>query len=229
MVKKKLNLVVVSHPDDEILGIGGTGAVLVSKGEIVQPIILCGDVKARTNRPNSDELHNNIISANKHLGFNNPVLGKFPNIKMNTIDHIDLVNFIEQQILIFQPDRIFTHHPNDLNDDHVQTVKACLPAARLFQRRTNIKPLEALYFMEILSSTDWSFSSSQDVFNPDTYADISETLQLKLGALAKYKDVMRASPHPRSIEVLTGHASSRGAQCGFKYAEAFQTGFKRGV
>ena len=94
MNKKKVNLIVVAHPDDEVLGFGGTGANLVKQGEVVQPIILCGNVKARTKRPKSSNLYDNMISANQCLGFNVPVLGKFPNIRMNTIDHIDIVKFI---------------------------------------------------------------------------------------------------------------------------------------
>lgn len=226
-MSQNLNLVVVAHPDDEILGFGGTGAKLVKQGEIVQPIILCGDVKERSSRPSSDDLYNNIIEANKLLGFNKPVLGSFPNIKMNTVSHIDLVKFIEEQILLFKPNQIFTHHPSDLNDDHVQTTMACLAATRLFQRRTDVKPLKSIYLMEILSSTDWSFPSIKKNFEPDTFVDITETLDLKLQALSKYKNVMRPAPHPRSNEVLTSHARSRGALCGYLYAESFQLAFKR--
>ena len=224
-----INLVVVAHPDDEILGFGGTGAKLVREGEVVQPIILCGNVQERVNRPHIQDLYNNMIEANQYLGFNIPVLGEFPNIRMNTVDHIEIVKFIEQQIIKFQPNRIFTHHPSDLNDDHVHTAKACLPAARLFQRRVNIRPLDAIYFMEILSSTDWSFPMVKKKFEPDTFIDISQTHEVKLQALSKYKDVMRPSPHPRSIEVLNGHARVRGSQCGYEYAEAFQSVFKRGI
>ena len=81
--------------------------------------------------------------------------------------------------------------------------------------------------MEILSSTDWSFPSVNEKFEPNIFVDIKDTLQLKLQALSKYKKVMRPVPHPRSVEVLTGHASSRGAQSGYQYAEAFQMVFKR--
>jgi len=224
-----INLVVVAHPDDEILGFGGTGAKLVREGEVVQPIILCSNVQERLKRPDIQELYNNMIEANQYLGFNIPVLGEFPNIRMNTVDHIEIVKFVEQQIIKFQPNRIFTHHPSDLNDDHFHTAKACLPAARLFQRRTDIRPLDAIYFMEILSSTDWSFPMEKKKFEPDTFIDISQTHEVKLQALSKYKDVMRPSPHPRSTDVLNGHARVRGSQCGYEYAEAFQSVFKRGI
>ena len=153
----------------------------------------------------------------------------FPNIKMNTVPHIDIVKFIEEQILKFEPNKIFTHHPSDLNDDHVHTAMSCLPAARLFQRRLDVKPIDAIYFMEILSSTDWSFPTNKKNFEPDTFTDITETLELKLQALSMYENVVKTAPHPRSIEVLTGHASSRGGQCGYRFAEAFQVAFKRGV
>ncbi len=228
-IKPRLNLVVVAHPDDEVLGFGGTGAKLVKSGERVQPVILCGDVRVRSHRPESKDLHLDMIAANKTLGFNPPVVGEFPNIRMNTVDHLDIVRFIEEKVLSFQPVRIFTHHPSDLNDDHVQTMKACLAAARLFQRRLNAQPLEAVYFMEILSSTDWSFPGVKTTFMPDTFSDISETLDLKLQALSKYRNVMRPAPHPRSQHVLSGHAAYRGGQSGFVYAEAFQTAFRREV
>lgn len=229
MKRKKLNLVVVSHPDDEVLGFGGTGAKLAQQGEIVQPIILCGEVRERSERPQINDLYSDMIAANHELGFANPVLGDFPNIRMNTVDHLDMVKFIEKQIMEYNPSRIFTHHPSDLNDDHVQTTKACLAAARLFQRRSDIAPVEAIYFMEILSSTDWSFPAVNTAFTPDTFSNISETLDLKLLALSKYRNVFRPAPHPRSIEILKGHAAYRGGQCCFHYAEAFQTAFRRGV
>ena len=109
-----INLVVVAHPDDEVLGFGGTGKSLVEAGDVVQSIVASGLADARTQRPEDDELLADISSANDLLGFSHPVLGAFPNIMLNTLPHIELVQFIEKAIMDFQPDRIFTHHPNDL-------------------------------------------------------------------------------------------------------------------
>ena len=223
-----VNLVVVAHPDDEVLGFGGTGAQLLKRGEIVQAVILCGDVNVRSNRPKDDDLFSDMQKANQLLGFNEPVVGDFPNMRMNTVDHIEIVQFIERQILKFQPTRIFTHHPGDLNDDHIQTSKGCMAASRCFQRGAEIIPLQSLNFMEILSSTDWSFSVCGQQFLPNTFFDIESTIDLKISALREYRNVMRDSPHPRSVEILRGHAAYRGGQCGIKFAESFQTIFRVG-
>ena len=97
---KIVNLVVVAHPDDEILGFGATGTKLSRAGEVVQPIILCGDVDVRAKRPGDEELLADIRAANAVVGSSEPVLGSFPNIRMNTVDHIDIVQFIEKHDVV---------------------------------------------------------------------------------------------------------------------------------
>ena len=64
-----LNLIVVAHPDDEILGFGGTGYIEKQKGNTVQPIILCGEVEVRSNKPENYELYEDMKKANSFLGF----------------------------------------------------------------------------------------------------------------------------------------------------------------
>ncbi|AKE52338.1 PIG-L deacetylase family protein [Kangiella geojedonensis] len=227
---KKTNLIVVAHPDDEVLGCGGTGAKLVQQGEIVQPVILCGNVDVRSLRPTDEELYDDMCVANSTVGFQIPILGSFPNIRMNTVPHVEIVQFIEKQIEDFKPTRIFTHHPGDLNDDHVQVSKACQAAARLYQRRSDVPALKALYFMEILSSTDWAFPTTGENFTPSTFQEIGEeALTRKINALRHYRNVMRDFPHPRSEEVLRGLAAYRGGQAGLNYAEAFQLVFQNGI
>ncbi|NTW63633.1 MAG: PIG-L family deacetylase [Chlorobiaceae bacterium] len=224
-----MNLVVVAHPDDEILGFGATGAKLSLAGENVQVVILCGNVDVRILRPDDAGLYDDIVTANEKLGFGIPVLGSFPNIRMNNVDHVDLVQFIESQIIRFTPDRIFTHHPGDLNNDHLQVSRACMAAARLFQRRNDLKPLESLHLMEISSSSDWAYPGVGDVFTPNTFVDVTGFVDLKIEALKCYRNVMRDFPHSRSTEAINGLAAYRGGQCGLGYAEAFQTIFRSTV
>lgn len=223
------NLIVVAHPDDEVLGFGATGSKLARAGDTVQAIILCGEVNARTHRPTNKELFADTRRANALLGFLPPVLGSFPNIKMNTVPHLEIVQFIERQITEFGPDRIFTHHPGDLNNDHLQVGRACFAAARYFQRNPAVASLRSLHTIEIPSSTDWSFPGVGDPFSPNLFVEVgAEGLEAKIAALACYRKVMRDFPHPRCREVLTGLAACRGAQAGMKYAEAFATLFQRG-
>ena len=126
-----INLLVVAHPDDEILGFGATGIIATRNGEEVIPLILCGGVDQRSFRPSDIELNKNILQASNILGFSDPILGNFPNIKLNSIPHIDLVKFIEGFILKLRPNRIFTHHPGDLNNDHKMVSNACMTASRI--------------------------------------------------------------------------------------------------
>jgi LmbE family N-acetylglucosaminyl deacetylase len=218
-------LIVVAHPDDEVLGCGATAAAMAARGTRVDSCILSGDADARSGRPAPDDLQSDTAKANEILGFQTPIMGSFPNIRFNAVPHLDLVQFIEAAIEQTGADTVFTHHPADINDDHKQTSAACQAAVRLFQRRSGVRPLRSLYFMEIVSATDWTFPSA-DSFRADTFFEIGEEmLAKKLSALRSYRGVMRDFPHPRSEEIIRGLAAYRGGQAGMFYAEAFQTAF----
>jgi LmbE family N-acetylglucosaminyl deacetylase len=160
------------------------------------------------------------------VGLPNAILGSFPNIELNTVPHLELVQFIEEAIVQVEADVIFTHHPADLNNDHLHTSAACQAACRLFQRRPDIRPLRALHYMEIPSSTDWAFPGATHAFRADTFVPAERTLDRKLRALHAYRGIMRDFPHPRSEEIIRGLAAYRGGQAGLRYAEAFQTAFR---
>ncbi len=221
-------LVVVAHPDDEVLGAGATIYKLTKEGHEVSVCILSAEVKVRTFRPKDDELDKDLNDAIKILGVNKIIKGNFPNIKLNTESHLDLVQFIENAIKETSAEVIITHFPNDLNNDHFHTSIACQAASRLFQRIRDVKPLKELYFMEVLSSTEWSFNTSYNSFRPNIFFKVGKLgVQKKIEALNSYRGVMRDYPHPRSKEAIYGLAAFRGAQAGFEYAEAFECVFRR--
>ncbi len=222
-------LVVVAHPDDEALGFGASGALLAARGEVVTCCFLAGGVTARGARPASEELLRDSLHAQEILGFSPPIMGDFPNIGMNAVPHLDLVQFIENAIQQTQASSVITHHPHDINDDHRQVCSATLAASRLNQRQPNgsAPPLSQLLFMEVLSSTEWQFRGGGDAFVPDTYVEIGEDgLERKIEAVSAYRGVMRPYPHPRSPEAIRAQAVMRGAQAGLNLAEAFVTGFR---
>jgi LmbE family N-acetylglucosaminyl deacetylase len=222
-------LTVTAHPDDEVLGFGGTSYVLTQRGAKAYNLILSGEADARQNRPSVEYLRTHTSKAQEIIGAEPPLFGSFPNIKFNTVPHLDIVQFIERKIEEIEPDYIFTHHPGDLNNDHYHTSIACQAAVRLFQRK-DVKPIRGFYFIEIPSSTDWAFSATGQSFNPNTFVEIALSgLEKKIESLNTYDDVMRNYPHPRSVEVLRGLAAYRGGQAGLNYAEAFQAVFQRNI
>lgn len=221
-------LIVAAHPDDEVLGAGATMYSLARQREEVNVCIMSGQAEARSQRPSECELDEDTSACLELLGVNRRFMGEFPNIKLNTVPHLELVRFIENAISETQADIIITHHPSDLNNDHLHTSLACQEAARLFQRNIEYKPLKALFFMEVPSATDWALNSSMDDFRPDTFIEVGEeAVEKKLEALSRYRGVMRPYPHPRSTETVKGLAAIRGSQSGSNYAEAFQTAFRR--
>ncbi len=117
-------LVVVAHPDDEVLGAGG----VIYKWSQVSEVYVCilsAQVNVRTFRPNDEELNCDIKESTEVLGVKKVFSGNFPNIKLNTVPHLELVQFIEKVILETTPDVVITHHPSDLNNDHLHTSLAC--------------------------------------------------------------------------------------------------------
>ena len=221
-------LVVVAHPDDEVLGAGGTIYKLIKNGHKVAVATMANHAAARANI--SDTLSSDQEKSMKILGIEKSYAANFPNIKMNTVPHLELVQFIEKCIEDFKAEVLITHHPSDTNNDHVMTSYAVQAASRLFQRKENILPLKGLMYMEVLSSTEWSFDSSANRFVPNCFVEIgTKGLNKKIEALSKYKGVMRSYPHPRSEEALKGLATYRGCQAGCNYAEAFECVFRRGI
>jgi LmbE family N-acetylglucosaminyl deacetylase len=221
-------LLVVAHPDDEVLGAGGYAFKLSSSGRRVQACILSGSVTARTQRPEDAELRKDTLRAQELLGMPEPILGGFPNIAFNTVPHLELVQFVERAMKECQAREVLTHHPGDLNDDHRYVSHAAQVAARLHQRNGSVPPLERLAYMEVLSSTDWAFPLPGQGFQPNAFVEIErEGVERKLEALAAYRGVMRPYPHPRSLEALEALAAMRGAQAGLQYAEAFQVVYQR--
>jgi N-acetylglucosamine malate deacetylase 1 len=223
-------LIVVAHPDDEVLGCGATAAAIAATGRSVRACFLSGHAAARGNRPSDTELVADCRAAQSVLGLGEPIFGDFPNIQLNTVPHLALVQFVERALVATRADVVFTHHPADLNDDHVHVSRAAQAAVRLWQRGADVPPLRRLYFMEIPSSTDWALDPSVTGFRPDTFVEAGEAgIDAKLAALGHYRGVMRDYPHPRSPEVVRGLAALRGAQAGLRHAEAFQTGFAAGA
>ena len=221
-------LIVVAHPDDEVLGAGASIFKWTRIGDGVDVCIMCTEAKARAFRPDDKELNEDLNASADYLGIGRKYEGNFPNIEMNTVPHLQLVQFIEKAILDAQPDIVITHHPADTNNDHLQTSLACQEAIRISQRRPDVKPIQEFWYMEVPSCTEWALNSAMNRFQPNTWVEVGkEGVDAKIEALSMYRGVMRPYPHPRSAEAIEGFAAYRGCQAGCFYAEAFEVVLRR--
>lgn len=218
-------LIVVAHPDDEVLGAGATIHKLANQGHKVSVAIMCSRAEARAG--NTETLAEDEKKAMSVLGVEKAYHADFPNIKMNTVPHLDIVRFVESCITDWRADGIITHHPSDVNIDHRETSEAVNAACRLFQRTERVVKLKELLYMEVLSSTEWSLNSAENRFMPNAFVEIGkEGVRMKIEALKAYSGVMRNFPHPRSEKAIEALAVYRGVQAGREYCEAFECVFR---
>lgn len=217
-------LVIAAHPDDEILGCGGSICVLADNGAKVQVALLADGISSRDIYADENSgLKARRTAARKAgdiLGVQDIFFGDFPDNRMDTVALLDIVKVVENLIDQYQPDTIFTHHACDLNIDHQRVHEAVVTACRPQPGH----PVRTLLFFEIPSSTEWQVPGSGIAFEPNWFEDISTSLERKLQALDAYDMEMRDWPHPRSLRGVESLARWRGASVGYEASESFILG-----
>lgn len=221
-MSKKI-LIIVAHPDDEVLGCFGTVARLIKEGYEAYTLIL-GEGKTsryekRITENRKDEiqlLNTEIIKANNIIGIKKVFIESFPDNRFDSVDLLDIIKVISKVKDEVKPDIIFTHYECDLNIDHQITYKAVITATRPMKDEC----VKEIYSFEILSSTEWNYPLS---FSPDVFFDINDTWDLKISAMKEYKSELCNYPHPRSIEGIELNAKYQGMRIGKNYAEAFKS------
>ena len=213
-------LVIAAHPDDEILGVGGTIAWHAERGDNVKIVIIAEGATSRFKGTSEEvqNLKNSAKAAAQILGATEPQFFELPDNRLDSADFLDVVQMIEARTLDYEPEIIYTHHGGDLNIDHSIVHRAVLTAFRPLPGSS----LRRICGFETLSSTEWSSLSIGPQFNPNHFVDISQMLELKLKALESYDSEMRQFPHPRSYETVNHLAHLRGSQSGLDAAEAFE-------
>ncbi|WP_462252232.1 PIG-L deacetylase family protein [Ekhidna sp.] len=227
LLKNKKVLVAVAHPDDELLGIGGTLNKLATEYNSHIHVVILGegitsrdDKRDTQNRSGELTTHNkNILEAQKIIGYQSLSTYDFPDNRFDSVDLLDVVKVIEKEKAAFQPDVIITHHHGDLNVDHRITFQAVLTATRPME----LEKVSGIITFETPSGTEWQSTADSRIFRPNLYLSISEEqLKAKIAAMECYEYEKRAFPHPRSPKALRLLAEYRGMTIGKPLAEAFQ-------
>jgi len=217
-------LVVAAHPDDEILGCGGSMAKWAQAGVDVHILIMAEGSTSRDDQRNVETHKENLASlaaaaenAGKVVGAASVDLLGYPDNRMDSLDSLDIVKAVEKKIAICQPHTVLTHHCGDVNIDHKVIHDAVVTACRP-QPNHGVQQLMAF---EVNSSTEWQPPGSAPAFLPNWFEDISATLDIKIKALEAYQSEMRPWPHSRSIKSVKSLAEVRGSSVGCEAAEAF--------
>lgn len=220
-------LCVAAHPDDEILGCGGTLAKHVIAGDAVHIVFMADGETSRQGAAIADIVRRQqqSIAAARELGIDEKRLTHigYQDQRMDKAAFLDIVQALEQATALIKPEIIYTHYAHDLNEDHRITCRAVQTAFRPH----HLCSVKALYSFETPSSTEWAFGDYP--FSPNWFEDISGVpIDRKFHALNAYRSEMRAWPHPRSALGVQTLASLRGSRVGFQAAEAFKLLWRRG-
>ena len=217
-------LIISAHPDDEVLGCGGSMAKWSKEGHEIHVLIMAeGETsrdKIRDRKSRAADLSHLANSAEKAkdiLGVASVELLNYPDNRMDSVDLLDVVKSIEEQIEKHRSEVVVTHHSSDLNIDHQIIHKAVMTACRPQPDH----PVKRILTFEVPSATEWQSPTDGSPFVPNWFEDISETLELKIKALEAYESEMRDWPHARSTKAVDHLARWRGASMGCEAAEAF--------
>ncbi|MCX8129598.1 MAG: PIG-L family deacetylase [Clostridia bacterium] len=213
-------LVVAAHPDDEVLGLGGTLALLSGEHEIYTLIVTDGSSTQYAGEDVNKILDKKRVECkecNRVLGVKDVIFGDLPDMCLDTVPHVDINALIHSQIKSIEPDWVFTHHSGDLNMDHKKVYESTMVAVRPVGKHR----VKRVFAYETPSSTEWNGYDHVNAFIPNWFFDITQTLPTKIDAINCYRTEKREFPHPRSIEAIKAQAGMRGLAAGVAAAEAF--------
>lgn len=219
-------LIVVAHPDDELLGLGATMHRLIKSSNIKTHVVILGEgLTSRSENRNVNlwtselEKHKqNIKNAQNAIGYHSVSIYDFPDNRFDTVALLDIIKVIEKEKLAFQPEIIFTHHGGDLNIDHQRTFEAVLTCTRPMQQ----EQVKTIITFETPSGTEWRASSDPKHFIPNLFFSVTkEDVKAKILGMESYEFEKRKFPHPRSPEALEIQAKRWGVAVGTEFAEAF--------
>lgn len=208
---------IAAHPDDELLGQGGTIARHARAGDQVTNVIVCDGSSVRYGKETAREIEKASREASSILGISDLRLLGLPEQGLDTVSLIEINQKIEALIEDVRPEIVYTHGPSDINRDHRAIMEAVLVATRPYSAAS----VREVWLFETASSTEWGGPPLLPSFVPQMFVDVSQTLELKVRALECYAREVRPWPHPRSAEGIRARARYFGSLAGYVAAEPF--------
>ncbi len=206
-------LAIAAHPDDEVLGVGGTLIRHFKTGDEVRVVIVCSAHSIRYREGEHDQ-PGDSQRAGYYLGARVAGLG-FPDQRLDAGSNLELIQALERKVREFQPDIVYTHHWGDVNADHVRIAEAMDVATRPYAAPW----IQRLYAFHTPSSSEWTASGRDRPFSPNVFSDITAELDRKLDAMRCYQSELRPYPHPRSLRSLRERAGLWGSVANLRAAE----------
>jgi LmbE family N-acetylglucosaminyl deacetylase len=225
LTHKKI-LLVVAHPDDELLGLGATMHKLICEQGCTVHVVILGE--GITSRADSRDIQlwekelathrQNIKQAQSVIGYQSVGIYDFPDNRFDSVALLDIIKVIEKEKAAFNPEIIFTHHGGDVNVDHQRTFEAVITACRPMAHES----VKTIITFETPSGTEWRASTDPRHFVPNLFFSVSKAdVDAKIRGMESYEFEKRPFPHPRSPQALTIQAQRWGVTIGCDYAEAF--------
>ena len=210
-------LVIAPHPDDEIIGVGGTIAKRIREGHEVYVCIVTKGTKPLFDEDFIDQGRNECVEADKMLGVKETIFLDFPAVMLETIPRHELNGKIVDVVQKIQPDEIYVPHRGDMQIDHQMVADAAMVAVRPKYEHV----ISKVYSYETLSETGWNIPNVVNDFIPTVYENITETIDIKINAMNVFKSQLSDFPNARSLQAIKALAEFRGATVNYKAAEAF--------
>lgn len=225
-LRNKRIMIVVAHPDDELLGLGATFHKLINEYNVQTHVVILGEgITSRSDTRDVEIWKNemathreNIKKAQLAIGYHSTSIYDFPDNRFDSVALLDIIKVVEKEKAAFMPEVIFTHHGGDVNVDHQRTFEAVHTACRPMQQEI----VKTIITFETPSGTEWRSPTDPRHFLPNLFFSISETnLEAKIKGMESYEFERRKYPHPRSPEALKIQAQRWGIVVGTNFAEAF--------
>lgn len=211
-------MIFAPHPDDEVLGVGGTVAKRVSEGHDVYVVIATKGYPPIFDNEIVDAGRCEAERAHKYLGVKKTIFLDFPALSLDNVNRAELNGAFAKLIAEYSPEDIYIPHIGDMHIDHREVAEAVLVAARPFSS----SPVKRIYSYETMSETGWHIPDSTRNFVPNTFVSIGEDfLKQKKYALNLYASQVKDYPNARSIEAIDSLARYRGSLVSCRAAEAF--------